>query len=231
LSEFFKVLELKEEKYMNEKILTKGTYTTDLLLEDCTLPSGVINIDMYRTRYTQKHFESETSCVDACIKYLEGLQWVLGYYLDGVKSWTWYYPYHYSPQVSFLKNTISTFIFSNIGKHTKAVTPFEQLLCVLPPESSHLIPEPLRPIMLDQTSPLRQYIPDVIEIDKSGKHADWEGVVLIPMVDFALIESVYTSALQHLTPLDLERNTPQDSKTYVFNPTARNFVDVRRIEI
>jgi 5'-3' exonuclease len=261
LAEFFRILTLKEPKYINEKIANKTSYHQDLLLEECTIDTNV-DIDMYRTKYTSKHFDSNKSYsyegnievysgMNACIKYLEGLQWVLGYYLDGIKSLIWYYPYHYSPPVSLLKEAIEVFEFAqyepcsrsrrNKQQPLRNVTPFEQLLCVLPPESSHLIPEPLRHIMLNLNSCMKQYIPDIIEIDLSGKHADWEGVVLIPMVDFTTIKDVYDTSCKDLNEKDQDRNTPQESKIYTYvqnnrvhnsrNMGVQNIVNVRRIEI
>ncbi|KNZ64563.1 hypothetical protein VP01_10158g1, partial [Puccinia sorghi] len=32
--------------------------------------------------------------------YKEGLKWVWNYYFDGFTSWSWFYPYFYSPMIS-----------------------------------------------------------------------------------------------------------------------------------
>ena len=74
--------------------------------------------------------------------YIEGLQWVLYYYYDGVASWGWFYPYHYAPMISDLKDLDR---FSNLeftlGKPFKA---YEQLMGVLPSLSRKLLPAAYR---------------------------------------------------------------------------------------
>jgi 5'-3' exonuclease len=233
LAQFFEILENKEEKYLNEKISQKGKYYQDLILEECSrinLNTGLYSIDinMYRDRYTLAHFGD--SDVSPSLQYLTGLKWTLSYYLNGVKSWNWYYPYHYSPCVSSLKRSTLSAMFPSPVK-TSPVTPFEQLLCVLPPESASLIPPALQNILTSLDSPLRQYIPDHIDVDKSGKYADWEGVVIIPMVDFADIKTEYENALPNLSKEENDRNTHQSSKSYKISQSSRGYVDIRNIEI
>jgi 5'-3' exoribonuclease 1 len=41
-------------------------------------------------------------------RYIEGLQWVLHYYYDGVAAWGWFYDYHYSPKITGLSPAISS---------------------------------------------------------------------------------------------------------------------------
>jgi 5'-3' exoribonuclease 1 len=71
--------------------------------------------------------------------YIEGLQWVLHYYYNGVASWGWFYPYHYSPKISDLYDLERFDIQFDPGR---PFTPFEQLMGVLPEFSKKFLPVP-----------------------------------------------------------------------------------------
>ncbi|KAA1070660.1 hypothetical protein PGT21_020445 [Puccinia graminis f. sp. tritici] len=112
--------------------------------------------------------------------YTEGLQWVLHYYYDGVASWSWFYPYHYSPMISDLSN-VAPYKFSfNLGKPFK---PFEQLMGVLPELSSSHVPPAFRDLMVNSESPIIDLYPRQFETDLNGKKHDWEAIVKIPFID------------------------------------------------
>lgn len=56
--------------------------------------------------------------------YVRALQWCLFYYYRGVKSWCWYYPHHYAPYISDVRN------FSHLKfdfDEGKPFLPFEQV--------------------------------------------------------------------------------------------------------
>ncbi|VDP29295.1 unnamed protein product [Soboliphyme baturini] len=97
----------------------------------------------WKERYYQSKFEVPLS--DQVFRkkvahaYVEGLCWVLKYYYQGCPSWTWFYPFHYSPFASD---------FTNIGdmkiefpKDTHPVAPLEQLMSVLPAASRAHLPQ------------------------------------------------------------------------------------------
>ena len=104
--------------------------------------------------------------------YIEGLVWNLEYYYKGCVSWEWYYPYHYGPMLSDLVNinaildSISFFDGEETNNSSnmngvrqvagEPLRPFEQLLGCLPPSSSNLLPAPMRWLMTDKTSPLKE---------------------------------------------------------------------------
>ena len=46
-------------------------------------------------------------------------------------------------------------------------------------------------MLTNSESPLKKHCPDTFEIDISGKRKEWEGIVILPMVEFELVKSTY----------------------------------------
>ncbi len=119
-----------------------------------------------------------------CKTYAEGLEWCLAYYVKGCVSWNWYYPYHYGPLISDVKDLAGalTGLTFDLGEPFK---PFEQLLGCLPAASAKFLPRRYQFLMTSPTSPILDFYPEDFEVDMNGKHNPWEGVVLIPFIDEA----------------------------------------------
>ena len=79
--------------------------------------------------------------------------------------------------------------------------PFMQLLCVLPKESKHLLPEPLQGIMNHP-----ECYPDDFKVDMDGKHNAWEGVVILPPMDFNAVEKEYKKMIGMVDEREKKRN-------------------------
>lgn len=98
--------------------------------------------------------------------YVRGIQWILNYYYNGVCSWSWYYPHHYCPYISDIKDFANMEIHFEMGKPFQ---PFEQLLAVLPPISMKLLPAAYHDLMLSENSLLKKFYPETFRTDLNGK--------------------------------------------------------------
>ena len=221
LAVFLGTIGQHEKENFELKLKNKKNFFTDLLLEkSSTQNNGKWNVDIetYKQIYWDQCFPPQCSQEQICHEYLEGMQWVISYYTRGVSNWKWNYKYHYAPPASILAKYFKTFTFTEY-KHTTPSTTYQQLLCVLPPKSAKLIPQPLCNLLTDNDSPLKEHCPDVFEIDLSGKRKEWEGIVLLPTVNFNLVNECYLNLLPKVQKFDLKCNAMGRSFQYHYNPS------------
>lgn len=220
---FFGTLSQYEKGGLEEKLMKKNNFFPDILLESHAEYKNFgydLDIESYRKEYYKKKFPEDFQIKNICHSYLEGMQWVLSYYIEGVSNWKWYYPFHYAPFSKDLAEHITTFKFINYP-FTTPTTPFLQLMSVLPPQSSCLMPSPLAKALVKP--PLNKFCPDSIEIDLSGKRREWEGVVLLPIVDHEVVKNEYMKLLCYIDQKDLRRNRLGKSFVYSYIDNFYNF--------
>jgi 5'-3' exoribonuclease 1 len=209
-----------EKENFEKKLAKKESFFPDPLLESCAVQQESvwhIDIDKYKQNYHKSCFAEGITNENLCHEYLEGMQWVLSYYTRGVPNWKWNFRHHYAPPASVISKHCNSFRFPSYGR-TIPSTPFQQLLCVLPPKSADLIPEPLCNLLTHEESPLKQYCPDDFDIDLSGKRREWEGIVILPMVDFELVRTHYMKNLHKIDKREMKRNVTGRSFLYEYVP-------------
>ncbi|XP_043990762.1 5'-3' exoribonuclease 1 [Gambusia affinis] len=147
--------------------------------------------------------------------YVEGIQWILHYYYHGVQSWSWYYPFHYAPFLSDIRNISELKLTFDLGK---PFMPFQQLLAVLPAASKELLPEGYRDLMTSPNSPIIEYYPLDFKTDLNGKQQEWEAVVLIPFIDETCLLAAMEPFSSKLTKEEKARNRHSECGMYSYDP-------------
>jgi 5'-3' exonuclease len=178
--------EYEKEKYMIENLKFK--------IED-PIMLGFDNLNESRKRYYKYYWnisedEIEEFSEKLVIHYLIGIKWVTLYYFDTCPSWDWYYPYDHPPFLSDINKYLININKINF-KLGKPLEPFMQLLAVLPPQSSYLIPQSLKKLVLDTNSNLYYLYPYEFKQDFINKYKYWMGVPLLPPLDIELLKKEY----------------------------------------
>jgi len=206
LKYFFQLVSEVEEYLLQQKISRITEYFPDELLSSCVDDKGMLDIEKYRRVYTETHFGNDETEIEAvCMTYLEGMNWVLSYYKHGVSSWTWFYPYHHGPLATTLAQHIDKFRVASYGS-TRPMLPFEQLISVLPPKSSGLLPHSLGSTLNPPSEFNMLYCPEKPEIDLSGKKNDWQGIVMLPVLYPQTISTEYMKKENTISIPDQKRN-------------------------
>ena len=185
---------------------------------------GVGNKKEWKYRYYNHHFKIDD--VDSlrdniCYEYIRGLKWVITYYFHGCISWSWQFTYSHGPFISdlyyYIRNCITEGNDINDFKIVDEgyLSPCQQLLAVLPPECENILPESYKFLVKKSSSPIIDFYPVVVHIDRINMYKDYKCHPIIPIVDPYRIKDA-TNKLK-LTKNETIRNSEQDVIENDFN--------------
>ena len=140
------------------------------------------------------YIEGNGSKKRICINYLEGLEWVLKYYIQGCPNWRWKYTFLYPPLLVDLVHAIPTkqthtYFSSTITNPTNSMV---QLACVLPKDQLHLLPTKYVDLLLEKHAEWYPTITD-IKIQWAFCRYLWESHLLLPEISVDMLEKEFDS--------------------------------------
>lgn len=215
-SEFLENLAKAEKGLLIEKIKNRNLYIGETIFEkNYEIDEETGDISFNFENYRKEYYESKNININEniCDEYLDGCQWVLTYYVNGISDWNFIYKHTYSPFITDLAKCIKNYEFKQKIKSAPFL-PFEQLLCVLPPKNANFLPPPLDKTF---TTTLKEYCPEKFNINYEGKKKKWEGVVELPSVNIDIIRKVYRENEHKIDKKEMYRNIVGKSFRYSFD--------------
>jgi len=170
-----------------------------------------LGYDGWRERYYYYQFnipfrhkvEFNKKIMPICHNFLEGMKWTLMYYQGKHNNWTWHYLYPEAPTISDLLLSLDSFDFNAcLFENNAPVTPFVQLMCILPPESANLLPNEIGQLMTARDSDLHYMYPLQVTFGILNKQFMWECHPRLPPIDIdiltALIKKIHDQRINIL---------------------------------
>ena len=219
LMEFFKLLAEKEPELLIEESLVNYKYPSSIVArsrESDGFNVTKFNDEWYFNELTPKGSQSsliekidpeaftitQKDINQMSIQYVRSVFWVYQYYSQGLAAVNveWFYNYFHSPlfvDISSLKlDSIDGYSYQ---EDHRVMTPIHQLLSVLPPDSKLLIPSAFR-LLIEPDSIIGDLYPINFIRELEGKHAEWQAIPIIPMVNasriFEAVNSVSLTEIQ-----------------------------------
>ena len=105
-------------------------------------------------------------------------------------------------------------------------TPFQHLLCCLPPRSAACLPPSYSDLLTSPSSPLAAFYPSEFCQDLNGKTKSYEAVIITPFIaeEDVLAAIHQTNANDLLTEEEILRNTIEPEYMFTFTPTAFEYL-------
>ena len=217
---FFEKISNYEKELLERKMVHRKFYFPDKTLIDSVKLNDKtqnydVDIEKYRMLYCQTHFGKidNEEMYPICHEYLDGLQWVLHYYTQGVPDWTWFFKYHYTPPAKVIAASLGTYE-PKVFRKNKPLLPFQQLLYILPIKSAKLLPKGLDDVLKEYKKGSTY---EDVKIDLSGKKYEYQGVVLLPFLDLKAVIKLYNKHGDKVQELDKKRNYLGKSFVYCYN--------------
>lgn len=150
--------------------------------------------------------------------YFESLMFTLKYYLCGCPCYDWSYEYRASPIPSDMYTVLSKHHFdlnSITFQNKPSYSPLEQLMFILPPQMSFLLPVPLREIMTNPSLGCTDYYPTTFTIDALAGVKYIYSEAVLPEIDSDRLRTVIANKIDLLTEEEKKRNTNSAKLVYI----------------
>jgi 5'-3' exonuclease len=144
----------------------------------------------YKSLFHCRMHDTKT-ITSACDLFMKGIFWTFAYYKRQPKNNNWFYPYNYAPTLLDISNWVSTNPDGSGNAkecekpqgNADAVTPYSQLLSILPPESYALLPRKYHAYMFDPVHGMAHMFPTKYPIETYLKTHLWECSPILPVLD------------------------------------------------
>lgn len=208
VKEFFTIVGEHEYEMLTLKFNNRNNYFPDPSFEKYTSEQD-INLQQYKNDYYIKKCP-DGDITTMCAEYIKGCEWVLKYYTSTITNWTWVYNYNYSPFASDIAKIIMS---PSQFEQTTPLSQFEQLLCVIPPSQSYLLPPPLDKVLT--SAPFEPYCPVQFNINYDGKKYEYEGIVELPTIPLDFVKTKFSNEKDRIHVSDSKRNKTMQSNLYL----------------
>lgn len=172
-----------------------------------------------RDEYASKRYVTDKEFLHDIITmtraYIYCFQWIILYYIGELDNHSYiskdfFYPYIYTP---LFKDTVSILIMMvkneeyvslNLSNLNETITPIHQLVMVTPVKSNNLLPSSVRNV---QKSEIGYMFPEEFEVEYDGVNNDWQGIPILPPLEFKNIIHKINNLLNDKIPTKYNEST------------------------